>query len=126
MTAVLSSGNQDLAVESQRVFRSLLQAMAEPGTVATLGSAFQHPAQLGQAQTAVALTLLDHETAVWLSPRLRVPAVQSFLRFHTGAPFVDDPRSASFVLADSMVNLPALAAFHICRDALPEQRSEER
>src|SRR3546814_16286302 len=72
MTAVLSSGNQDLAVESQRVFRSLLQAMAEPGTVATLGSAFQHPAQLGQAKTAVALTLLDTETAVWLSPRLRV------------------------------------------------------
>lgn len=120
MTAALVFANQDIAYESQRVFRCLLQGMAEPGMIATVSTSIQCPVQLGQAQAAVALTLFDHETAVWLSPRLRVPAVETFLRFHTGASLVDAPGAAAFALVDSTVNLPALDAFAIGTDESPE------
>jgi alpha-D-ribose 1-methylphosphonate 5-triphosphate synthase subunit PhnH len=114
-------GAQDLAGESQRVFRCLLQAMAEPGTIVSAATKLQCPAPLGQAQGVVALTLLDHETPIWLSPRLRIPAVQAFLRFHTGAPLVEDPSSASFALADSVADLPALDLFNLGSDESPER-----
>jgi alpha-D-ribose 1-methylphosphonate 5-triphosphate synthase subunit PhnH len=121
MSAVLAPDGQALALAAQRVFRSVLQAIAEPGTVLAVSAVSPPPTQLGQAQAAVALTLFDHETAVWLSPRLRVPAVESFLRFQAGAAIVDDPAAAAFALADSAVALPPLGAFDLGSDESPDR-----
>src|SRR5712675_1531733 len=77
---------------SQAVFRSVMDAMARPGTIVAAGDLAQAPQPLGLVAAAVALTLIDYETPVWLDPALaQSPEVAAWLRFHTGAPLTDDP-----------------------------------
>lgn len=85
MAASLEGGFADPSVETAHVFRAALQAMARPGTVHRVAGA-RPPAPLSPAAGALALTLLDHETPVWLAPSLDGAAVRDWLTFHTGAP----------------------------------------
>ncbi len=85
-----------LAVQdAQHSFRRLLKAMSEPGVIVSLQQ-LQHGWQpLNVASTSLLLTLADHETPVWLASALRNDLVGQNLRFHTGAPLVDQPQQAS-------------------------------
>src|SRR5215469_15200282 len=87
---------------SQAVFRAVMDAMAHPGTIVATDELTRAPQPLGLAAAAVALTLLDYETPMWLDPALaQSPDVAAWLRFHTGAPLTDDPRQAAFgIIAD--------------------------
>ncbi|KFF49301.1 hypothetical protein GY26_08680 [Gammaproteobacteria bacterium MFB021] len=95
-------GLADPAHDSQRLFRQILGAMSEPGTLATL--AVPAPPQtspsdaLGAALWGVVLTLCDLETRVWVAADLDSPALRQALTFHTGARITDDPASADFAL----------------------------
>lgn len=104
----LSPGFLDPAQESQRVFRALMEAMAQPGKRHGLDVRLAPPAPLTPELAALALTLIDFETTVWLDPPLAAePAVAAFLRFHTSARIVDAPESAQFALiSDSAALLP--------------------
>ncbi len=51
---------------------------------------------LGTAAAAVALTLCDFQTPLYLAPQLRAPAVERYLRFHTGASILAQLEGASF------------------------------
>lgn len=84
-----------LAVQdAQHSFRRLLKAMSEPGVIVSLQQ-LQHGWQpLNVASTSLLLTLADHETPVWLASALRNDLVGQNLRFHTGAPLVDQPQQA--------------------------------
>lgn len=59
-----------LAVQdAQHSFRRLLKAMSEPGVIVSLQQ-LQHGWQpLNVASTSLLLTLVDHDTPVWLAPR---------------------------------------------------------
>ncbi|QDL91866.1 phosphonate C-P lyase system protein PhnH [Paroceanicella profunda] len=81
----LSGGFGDTARDAARAFRAVLDAMARPGTLHTLAGVAP-PAPLPVASGAVALTMCDPETPVWLAPSLATPQVEGWLRFHTGAP----------------------------------------
>ena len=82
---------------SQAVFRAVMDAMARPGTIVAIGGLAQAPHPLDLAAAAIALTLTDYETPVWLDPVLaQSPEIAAWLRFHTGAPLTDDPRPAAF------------------------------
>ena len=61
---------------------------------------------LGSA-AAVALTLCDFQTPLWLAPELRTERVIHYLRFHTGAPITEDPAKALFLFAVAGDRLPA-------------------
>lgn len=82
---------------SQQSFRLALKAMAEPGLpyelrlVETLDT-------LAPASYALALTLLDSDTAVWLSPALDTPAIRANLAFHCACPVVEQHQDADFAL----------------------------
>jgi alpha-D-ribose 1-methylphosphonate 5-triphosphate synthase subunit PhnH len=91
---------------AQACFRRLLDAMARPGTIAVLDPVAA-PAPLAPAAGAVALTLCDADTRVWLDARLDVPGVRDWLRFHTGCRIVTDPTEAGFAFAAE----PAAAPF---------------
>lgn len=82
--------------DAQHVFRRLLNAMAEPGLVQPLG---QLPAVSTKhlAAYGVALCLLDHATAVWLSPAFNKSSFRQSLAFHCGCTFVSVPEQAQFV-----------------------------
>lgn len=92
--SALEGGFADPAVDAAHVFRAALQAMARPGTVDRVAGA-RPPAPLSPAAGALALTLLDHDTGLWLAPSVDAPDVREWLTFHTGAPFVA-PAEARF------------------------------
>jgi alpha-D-ribose 1-methylphosphonate 5-triphosphate synthase subunit PhnH len=97
---------------SQRVFRSVMDAMARPGTIVATGGLARAPQPLGPAAAAVALTLIDYETPVWLDPALaQSPEVAAWLRFHTGAPLTDDSRQAVFGFIADPLRMPRFEAF---------------
>ncbi len=91
-------GLADPAHDSQRLFRQILGAMSEPGTLETLVLPAPPSDALGAALWGVVLTLCDLETRVWIAADLDSPALRQALAFHTGARITDDPASADFAL----------------------------
>ena len=83
----LSGGFADPATQSAHAFRSVMEAMARPGTIQDIEGAAP-PAPLSPAMGAVLLTLCDTETPVYLAGDMDCDAVRAWLSFHTGAPFV--------------------------------------
>jgi len=98
--------------EAQAVFRLALRAMAAPGTILACEGCPTPPLPLLPPTAALALTLCDFETPVWLDqPLAENPDVAGFLRFHTGARLVASPAEALFALIADSARLPALASF---------------
>jgi alpha-D-ribose 1-methylphosphonate 5-triphosphate synthase subunit PhnH len=114
-------GFGDPVVDSQEVFRLVLDAIAHPGRVISVAK--RAPAKnvsgLSDAATALALTLLDHETPVWLDVAL--PGAGDFLRFHCGAPLVGTPNACRFAFASDLGMLPKLTDFDLGAADFPER-----
>jgi len=79
--------------DAQTCFRAVLDAMAHPGRIIRV-TGVSPPVSLCIAAAAVLLTLTDHDTALWLEDG----TAQNWIGFHTGAPFVTDPRQCAFAL----------------------------
>lgn len=109
----MNPGFADPVADAQSCFRAILDAMARPGQVHTVGSV-PAPPGLCDAAAAVLLTLADHETGVWLDPN--AAAADAWIRFHTGAPSVTADR-ATFSVA---LSLPDLAELPNGSDEMPE------
>lgn len=118
----LEGGFSDPVRGAQTAFRAIMDALANPGTPRPLGEAVPAPAALGAALGAIALTMCDHDTPVWLAPSLaESEAVTGWLRFHTGAPLVTDPGSAQMALASTASELPSLDRFALGSDQYPDR-----
>jgi alpha-D-ribose 1-methylphosphonate 5-triphosphate synthase subunit PhnH len=102
----LEAGFGDPVRDAQVSFRALLNAMSHPGRVALI-EGIAPPAPLGVAAGAALLTLVDHETKLWLDPE--AAAAREWIAFHCGAPIVDDPSACSFALALSLPDLGRLS-----------------
>jgi alpha-D-ribose 1-methylphosphonate 5-triphosphate synthase subunit PhnH len=114
-------GFTDPVLDSQRVFRALLDAMAHPGRVVAVPGPEDPPLPLGSAAAATALALLDFETPVWLDAAAATPEIAGYLRFHCGAPLVEEPRAAQFALIVHPTAMPPLEAFDAGSDERPER-----
>lgn len=110
--AEIAPGFVDPTRDSQAVFRRVMDAIARPGTIQDLSFAPPPPVGLGRAAAAVALTLFDFETLVWLDPALRGGAAADWLRFHCTCPLTDDPAQAAFAVVVDVPAAPPLAAFN--------------
>jgi alpha-D-ribose 1-methylphosphonate 5-triphosphate synthase subunit PhnH len=95
---------------AQAVFRAVMTALAEPGTVQTIDSGGAQCDGLSSAMTAIALTLADFETPVWLDMALNHDAA-AHLRFRTGAPLTSDATGAVFAVVTRPRMMPPLSAF---------------
>jgi alpha-D-ribose 1-methylphosphonate 5-triphosphate synthase subunit PhnH len=105
--------------ESQAVFRAILDALAHPTRSYSLAGPATAPALLGPALGAVALTVLDEDSTVWLGGALANSAeVAGWLDFHTGARRVTDAAAADFAFVTPDA-LPALAALRLGTDETP-------
>lgn len=106
-------GLADPVHDAQSVFRSAMNALAQPGTVQQLDDLkLNPPAPLSIAATALVLTLCDYDTPLWLDPALAAnETVKNYIRFHTAAPFVESPAEAAFALVSDAKLLPAIASF---------------
>jgi len=119
---VIAAGFANPVLSAQSTFRAVLDAMARPGRVLPMQTDVSPPPPLSAAGAAVALTLCDHDTPVWLAAGLRAnAAVGDWLRFHCGCALVDDPAEAAFALAGGAENLPAFDAFSIGTPDYPDR-----
>lgn len=110
-----STGFAQPVHESQAIFRAVLCAMAQPGTLQTLSSAVHAPHPLSPASASVLLTLADHDTPVWLQEP--DPDAATFLRFYCGCKVVDNAGDALF----AVITQPAeIQDFTMFRQGTPE------
>jgi len=110
--AAIAPAFSDSVLGAQSVFRAVMDAAARPGRVLSLAGAASAPPPLSRTAAAIALTLADYDTPVFLDPPLAgAPEVTAWLRFHTGAPVTADPACAAFAfIADPAAAAP-FAAF---------------
>lgn len=110
-----------LVIENQAAFRALMDAMARPGEIKTLGCS-DAPPPLMAGTAAIVRSLADYETPVWLDGTLAAePAVAGWIRFQTGAAIVADRQQAAFALVGNGGDLPDFAAFSAGSDDYPER-----
>jgi len=103
---------------AQRVFRTVLTALAEPGRVLPLALDCAPPACLDPAAAAILLALADGDTPFWLDPALA--EADDYIRFHTGAPSVAACGAALFAVAVA-ANRPPLAALQAGTAEYPDR-----
>jgi alpha-D-ribose 1-methylphosphonate 5-triphosphate synthase subunit PhnH len=101
----------DPAHDLARTFRPILDAMANPGRILPFAPELSPPAGFTREAAAVALTLCDFQSPVWLQEKLRTPPIEHYLRFHTGAPLTRTEADAMFVFADAGHGVPELSLF---------------
>lgn len=114
----LTGGFTDLPVQSARAFRAILNAMARPGTIATLAGALP-PAPLSTAAGVALLTLVDPSTSLHLAGAADTPAVRAWVAFHIGAPLVA-AEAAVFALG-TWDDLQPVSRFPVGRADYPDR-----
>jgi alpha-D-ribose 1-methylphosphonate 5-triphosphate synthase subunit PhnH len=115
---MVEQGFADPVFDAQRVFRTLLTAMSEPGRVLPMPAACAPPGWVEPTAMTIALALCDADTPVWLAPKMRNAA--DFLRFQTGAPIVSCTQEALFVLA-GVAERPSLAQMRAGEPDYPDR-----
>lgn len=115
----IAPGFRDPVFQSQATFRAVLDALAEPGTERPVEGIATAPAPLAPVAAAVIATLADFETAVWRDETLRLPEIEAWLAFHTGAPVALDPARAVFAVIGAAETCPAFADFALGDDVDP-------
>jgi alpha-D-ribose 1-methylphosphonate 5-triphosphate synthase subunit PhnH len=101
-------GFNDPVHEAQIVFRQLLEAVSHPGVIVDVETTCAQPGDMSEAMTALALTLFDADTPV-------------YLRFHCGCPIAQSPSEAAFALVGSVECLPRLERFANGTPEYPER-----
>ena len=114
-------GLADPTLDSQRIFRSVLEAISRPGRIVDVATAIQPPAPLHPATAAVCLTLLDFDTPLWLDDAAARPEVVEWLKFHCGMPLTGEPEAAGFALVADAGRMPPLGAFNAGTAEHPER-----
>src|SRR5664279_2310572 len=119
--AELPAGFADKVLSAQSTFRSVMDAMARPGSIQQIAVATGAPSPLMRGAAAIALTLFDHDTPVWLDPAMSGTFdVTKWLKFHTGAPVIADPSICLFALIGDPWALPALDRFAFGSNEYPD------
>jgi alpha-D-ribose 1-methylphosphonate 5-triphosphate synthase subunit PhnH len=120
--AELPAGFADKVLSAQTTFRSVMDAMARPGSVQQVVAAVETPGTVMRGTAAIALTLFDHDTPIWLDAKLSETAeVARWLKFHSSAPVVADPSIASFALIDDAAAFPGLDRFSFGTNEYPDR-----
>ena len=97
--AELPAGFADKVLSAQSTFRAVMDAMARPGSIQRITAATGMPYPMMPGTAAIALTLFDQDTPVWLDGAVSAtPDVARWLKFHTSAPVVTNSSISSFAL----------------------------
>ena len=120
--AELPAGFADKVLSAQSVFRSVMDAMARPGSVQRIRAGAGTPAPMMPGTAAIALTLFDHDTQVWLDAAMSATSdVAKWLKFHTGAPVIADSSASSFAVIGDARILPPLDRFAFGSNEYPDR-----
>jgi alpha-D-ribose 1-methylphosphonate 5-triphosphate synthase subunit PhnH len=120
--AELPAGFADKVLSAQSTFRSVMDAMARPGSVQRIAAIAGTPSPMMAGTAAIALTLFDHDTPLWLDSGMSaMPHVAKWLKFHTSAPVVSDSSIGAFALVADAAALPALDVFSFGTPEYPDR-----
>jgi alpha-D-ribose 1-methylphosphonate 5-triphosphate synthase subunit PhnH len=120
--AELPTGFADKVLAAQSTFRSVMEAMARPGSVQQITASVGTPAPMMHGAAAIALTLFDHDTPIWLDdPMAAAAPVARWLKFHTAAPVIADPSICQFALIGDGSALPGLDRFCFGSNEYPDR-----
>jgi alpha-D-ribose 1-methylphosphonate 5-triphosphate synthase subunit PhnH len=97
-------------LDAQATFRSVLSALSEPGTLHAATAPRECCPGFSPAMTALALTLADFETRLWLDGGSR-DAAAAYLRFQTGAPVTVSAVDATFAFITQPTTMLRLSKF---------------
>lgn len=114
----LTGGLADAPRDGARAFRTILQAMARPGTILPLSGA-RPPGPVSPAAGTALLVLADSTTALHLAGAADTPDMRAWVAFHTGAPLVP-AEEADFALG-SWEALQPVTRFRIGRPDYPDR-----
>jgi len=117
----IQAGLAHAVLDSQRIFRALLDATSHPGRVVSVPPPVETPAPLWPATASLCLGLVDLETPLWLDAAARRPEVIEYLRFHCGCPMAVEPDRARFAVAADPREMPGLEAFDAGSDEYPDR-----
>jgi alpha-D-ribose 1-methylphosphonate 5-triphosphate synthase subunit PhnH len=115
-----AGGFADPVFQGQSVFKAVMDGMARPGSIKTIAPDVSPPVPLGVAAGAIALTLCDHETPVWLSAALSRSSLGSWLAFNTGAA-LGEKLEARFVFLEEGALLSSLSQFALGTQEYPDR-----
>ena len=120
--AELPAGFADKVLSAQSTFRSVMEAMARPGSVHRVTAAVGTPPPMMRGAAAIALTLFDHDTPIWLDEKMSETIdVARWLKFHSGAPIVADSSICHFALIADAGALPDLGRFSLGSNEYPDR-----
>ena len=120
--AELPAGFADKVKSAQSTFRAVMEAMARPGSVQRVVADVGTPLPIMRGAAAIALTLFDHDTPVWLDSSMsETSEVAKWLKFHTSAPVVADSSISSFALIGDAAALPELSRFALGTNEYPDR-----
>jgi len=120
--AELPAGFADKVLSAQSTFRSVMDAMARPGSVQQVVAAAGTPGPIMRGTAAIALTLFDHDTPIWLDSKMsETSEVAKWLKFHSGAPVVEDSSICSFAVIGDGAELPDLSRFAFGTNEYPDR-----
>ena len=120
--AELPAGFADKVLSAQATFRLVMDAMARPGKVRQLTKSVGAPSGLMHGTAAIALTLFDHDTPIWLDRTMAATSdVAKWLKFHSGAPVIAESSVCSFALVGLGNEMPALDRFSLGSNEYPDR-----
>jgi alpha-D-ribose 1-methylphosphonate 5-triphosphate synthase subunit PhnH len=120
--AELPAGFADKVLSAQSTFRSVMEAMARPGSVQRVTASIGTPPPMMRGVAAIALTLFDHDTPIWLDEKMsETMDVARWLKFHSGAPIVADTSISAFALVGDAGALPDLDRFALGSNEYPDR-----
>jgi alpha-D-ribose 1-methylphosphonate 5-triphosphate synthase subunit PhnH len=118
----MPAGFADRVLAAQSTFRSVMDAMARPGSAQRIEAGSGVPAPLLRGTAAIALTLFDQDTPVWLDARLAaVTDVAKWIKFHTSAPVVSDASVCHFAVIADPTALPDFERFALGSAEYPDR-----
>jgi alpha-D-ribose 1-methylphosphonate 5-triphosphate synthase subunit PhnH len=115
------TGLAEPVLDSQRIFRAVLDAMPHPGRVVSVPVPIEAPAPLEPATAALCLALVDLETLLWLDTAAGQPEVIDYVRFHCGCPITAEPGRARFAVVADAPQMPDLGVFDAGSDEYPDR-----
>jgi alpha-D-ribose 1-methylphosphonate 5-triphosphate synthase subunit PhnH len=111
-TQVLAgSGFAEPVLNSQEVFRTVLDCLARPARPLKLETDLVPPPHLARGAAALVLALCDGDTPVWLDAGLRSGDVSGWIAFQTGAPVTTAPSTAAFGIIGDPARMPQFEDF---------------
>lgn len=120
MNNLPATGFANPSLDASHSFRSLLNAMSRPGSLQPLAIKLPSVAKLNPTACLIALTLVDHESPVWLNDDLDDEAIRRFFKFNCSAPLTKQQDRAMLAFFAHCPKSRGLAVFNKGNASYPD------